>query len=271
MPELPEVETTRCGIEPHLIGHTITTAIVRNRNLRWPIPRDLARQVRQQVIEGIERRGKYLLVRLSTGSLILHLGMSGSLRILDCSTPPDKHDHVDLVLENGQCLRLRDPRRFGALLFTRREPLHHKLLRGLGPEPLGQAFDGRYLFNTARGRKIAVKSFLMDSKVVVGIGNIYANEALFLAGIHPKRAAGRISLERYQQLAAAIRQVLRAAIRAGGTTLRDFTAENGRPGYFSQKLKVYGRTGEPCPVCGTLIRHLILGQRSTYYCPHCQH
>ena len=271
MPELPEVETARRGIAPHLVGQAIKRAIVRNRQLRWPVPRDLDAQIAGQVVRQVERRGKYLLLRLPVGSLILHLGMSGSLRIIDSDIPPDKHDHVDFVLANGRCLRLRDPRRFGAVLFTRRDPLQHKLLRQLGPEPLGDEFDGDFLYVKSRGRKIAVKLFIMDSKMVVGIGNIYANEALFLAGIHPKRAAGRISRERCQRLSVAIKQVLRAAIRAGGTTLRDFTAEDGQPGYFSLKLNVYGRAGEPCLVCGTPIRHLTLGQRSTYYCPHCQH
>lgn len=270
MPELPEVETTRRGIEPHLVGQILRRAIVRNRRLRWPVPRDLNAQIHDQEIKAVERRGKYLLLRLSSGSLILHLGMSGSLRILDCTVPPDRHDHVDFVLGNGRCLRLRDPRRFGAVLFTRRDPLQHKLLRELGPEPLEPGFDGNYLFTKSRGRKIAVKLFIMDSKVVTGVGNIYANEALFRAGIHPCRAAGRISRQRYARLAAAIKQVLRDAIRAGGTTLRDFIAEDGQPGYFAQQLNVYGRGGEPCPVCGTPIKHITLGQRATCYCPRCQ-
>lgn len=270
MPELPEVETTRRGIEPHIIGKTIQHAIVRQYKLRWPIPRNLNQQITNQKVESVQRRGKYLLVKMASGHLILHLGMSGSLRILECSTPPDKHDHIDIVFNNGQCLRLRDPRRFGAVLFSKNEPLKHKLLRNLGPEPLGSDFNSNYLFNKSRNRKIAVKLFIMDSKIVVGIGNIYANEALFLAGIHPKRSAGRISVKRYELLVNAVKQVLHAAIKAGGTTLRDFTAEDGRPGYFTQKLNVYGKTGVPCPKCGTPIRQLNQGQRSTYYCPQCQ-
>lgn len=271
MPELPEVETTRRGIAPYVLGKTIRQVIIHSRKLRWPVPPDLNRQVAGQKVVALERRGKYLLLRLEQGSIILHLGMSGSLRVVRCRTPRDPHDHVEFVLPGGHCLRLRDPRRFGAVLFTRRDPLQHRLLRDLGPEPLADEFDGAYLYRKSRGRKLAVKQFIMDSKVVTGVGNIYANEALFLAGIHPKRPAGRISAARYALLADAIKQVLRAAIRAGGTSLRDFTDAKGRPGYFARKLNVYGKAGEPCPRCGTPIRHIMLGQRSTYYCPHCQH
>ncbi len=270
MPELPEVETTRRGIEPHIAGNTLTGAVVRERRLRWPVPRQLNRLVAGQTVQSVQRRGKYLLLNLATGTIILHLGMSGSLRIRDCKTPPHKHDHVDFVFQNGQCLRLRDPRRFGAVLFTRQDPLKHKLLAGLGPEPLQRHFSGDYLFRLSRGKQVAIKLFIMNSKIVVGVGNIYANEALFLAGIHPKSSAGRLSAARYVQLARAIKSVLRAAIKAGGTTLRDFTAEDGRPGYFRQQLRVYGKAGEPCSRCGTTIKHVNLGQRATYYCPRCQ-
>jgi formamidopyrimidine-DNA glycosylase len=270
MPELPEVETTRRGIAPHVLGKTLQKVIVHNRKLRWPVPADLNRQVAGQKVIALERRGKYLLLRLYTGTIILHLGMSGSLRILPCRTPRDPHDHVEFVFPGGRCLRLRDPRRFGAVLYTRRDPLQHKLLRDLGPEPLSDDFDGAWLYQKSRGRKLAVKLFIMDNRVVVGVGNIYANESLFLAGIHPRRPAGRISLSRYERLAKAIKQVLHAAIRAGGTSLRDFTDAEGRPGYFARKLNVYGKAGQPCPHCGTPIRHLVLGQRATYYCPHCQ-
>lgn len=270
MPELPEVETTRRGIEPHLLGRRIARLAVRERRLRWPVPRGLEATVAGQRIHAVRRRAKYLLIDLDTGSLILHLGMSGALRILPAATPPGKHDHLDLDLDDGQCLRLTDPRRFGALLWTTRRPESHKLLRELGPEPLSDDFNGDYLFELSRGRRAAVKSFIMDSHVVVGVGNIYANEALFLAGIHPARAAGRISRQRYEQLAAAIKAVLEQSIRVGGTTLRDFTGSDGRPGYFRQSLRVYERAGQPCPACGEAIRLKRIGQRSSYYCPHCQ-
>jgi len=270
MPELPEVETTRRGIEPHLLDQTITKVIVRNRKLRWPVPSQLASELRQQTIRTIKRRGKYLLLGVDKGTLILHLGMSGSLRVLPVDSTPEKHDHVELQLASGQCLRLRDPRRFGAVLWTRRDPLKHRLLATLGPEPLLAEFDDDYLYARSRGRKQAIKAFIMDSKIVVGVGNIYASEALFLAGIHPQRAAGRISQKRYQQLTSAIKKVLTAAIRQGGTTLRDFTNSDGSPGYFKQRLKVYGRAGQACPTCTQPIRQQTIGQRASYYCPHCQ-
>ena len=270
MPELPEVETTRRGIEPHILGATLRRVVVRNASLRWPVPRYLNRSLAGQTIQSLQRRGKYLLLGFSTGTVIIHLGMSGSLRVLDCNIPQQKHDHVDFIFQNGQCLRLRDPRRFGAVLYTSKDPLQHKLLADLGPEPLERGFTGDHLFRHSRGKKVAVKLFIMNSKIVVGVGNIYANEALFLAGINPRRSAGRLSAKSYAQLAQSIKTVLRAAIKAGGTTLRDFTAENGRPGYFQQKLNVYGKTGEPCSRCGTTIKHITLGQRATYYCPYCQ-
>lgn len=270
MPELPEVETTRRGIAPHVIGNTLTGVVVRNRHLRWPVPRQLNQKITGQTVLSLQRRGKYLLLGFASGTVILHLGMSGSLRVLDCCIPPQKHDHVDFVFQNGQCLRLRDPRRFGAILYTSKDPLRHKLLAELGPEPLQDEFSGDYLFHQSRGKKVAVKLFIMNSKIVVGVGNIYANESLFLAGIHPKRSAGHLSAERYARLTQAIKTVLRAAIKAGGTTLRDFTAEDGRPGYFQQQLHVYGKAGEACSRCGATIKHINLGQRATYYCPHCQ-
>ena len=270
MPELPEVETTRRGIEPHVLDNTLARVVVRNASLRWPVPRHLNRSVAGQTVQSLQRRGKYLLLGFTSGTVIIHLGMSGSLRVLDCNIPQQKHDHVDFVFQNGQCLRLRDPRRFGAVLYTSKDPLQHKLLADLGPEPLERTFSGEHLFRHSRGKKIAIKLFIMNSKIVVGVGNIYANEALFLAGINPRRSAGRLSAERCAQLAEAIKTVLRAAIKAGGTTLRDFTAEDGRPGYFQQQLHVYGKAGEPCSRCGTAIKHISLGQRATYYCPHCQ-
>lgn len=270
MPELPEVETTRRGIAPVLTGRRVTAVRVRQPRLRRPVPASLARELPGQRIEAVMRRGKYLLLQTPAGVVIAHLGMSGSLRILARDAPPGPHDHVDIVFEGGVVLRLRDPRRFGLVLWTRGDPLRHALLRDLGPEPLDEAFGGAYLTARSRGRRAPVKAFLMDARTVVGVGNIYANEALACAGIHPLRAAGRISAGRYERLAACIREVLRAAIEAGGTTLRDFRDGSGRPGYFAVSLGVYGRTGEPCPRCGAPIRCVRQGQRSTWYCPRCQ-
>ena len=270
MPELPEVETTRRGIEPHVLGRTVREVIVREPRLRWRVPATLAKSLSGQRIDAIERRAKYLLFRTAAGTAILHLGMSGSLRIVPSATTPETHDHVDIALDSGQTLRLRDPRRFGCLLWTRVDPLRHRLLTDLGPEPLDDALDGDYLFERSRGRRGPIKTFVMDSHIVVGVGNIYANETLFLAGIHPKRAAGRVSRERYARLAQAIKQVLSEAIREGGTTLRDFVREDGQPGYFRIKLRVYERGGQPCPVCGEAIKRVVLGQRATYFCAKCQ-
>ena len=268
MPELPEVETTRRGIEPHLLNHTIKSVVVRHRGLRWPIPGDLEKQLAGQRIKSITRRGKYILLGVKNGTAIIHLGMSGSLRRVNCSVTPEKHDHVDFVL--GQyCIRFKDPRRFGAILFTNDDPLQHKLLKHLGPEPLNKEFNGDYLFQRSRNRKISIKQFIMDSKVVVGVGNIYVSESLFYAGINPNRQAGKISKIRYLELAKAIKKVLRAAIRQGGTTLQDFTNSDGNPGYFKQKLAVYGREGEPCILCGKPIKHVVQGQRASSYCSHC--
>jgi len=269
MPELPEVETTRRGISPHIEGQNVLEVIVRQGRLRWPVTRGLNQKLSGQVIRRTERRGKYLLIETGNGSLIIHLGMSGSLRIVEAGAAPRKHDHVDLVLGNGKCLRFHDPRRFGAILWSR-TPLRHELIRGLGPEPLGEDFNGDYLFRLSRGRKLAVKNFIMDSHVVVGVGNIYASESLFMAGIRPGVAAGRISRARYEALATAIMTVLDRAIREGGTTLRDFVREDGQPGYFAQSLNVYGRDGQPCRTCGAVIRKKTIGQRSSYYCPDCQ-
>ncbi|WP_303908839.1 bifunctional DNA-formamidopyrimidine glycosylase/DNA-(apurinic or apyrimidinic site) lyase [Thiohalomonas denitrificans] len=270
MPELPEVETTRRGITPHITGRRILAVEVREPRLRWPVPPDLQKRVAGRRVTEVRRRGKYLLLVLERGSMILHLGMSGSLRVLEVPLAPGRHDHVDLVFAEGLRLRLTDPRRFGALLWTNGPPESHKLLAGLGPEPLSDAFDGDYLFRRSRGRRIPVKAFLMDAKVVVGVGNIYANEALFMAGIRPERAAGGISRARYLRLAEQVRSILEQAIIQGGTTLRDFTDSQGRPGYFSQSLAVYGRGGLPCPACGAQLREVRLGQRSTVFCPRCQ-
>lgn len=270
MPELPEVETTLRGIRPHLLGATIEGLIVRDGRLRWPVPTDLPDRLPGGRIESLARRGKYLLIGVGPGTLILHLGMSGSLRITPAASPPRKHDHYDLVLPGDICLRFHDPRRFGCLLWTDDDPCRHPLIASLGPEPLEDGFDGDHLHRLSRGRQLAVKSFIMDSQVVVGVGNIYASESLFRAGIAPQRAAGRISRERYRRLAESIRQVLSASLEQGGTTLRDFVNESGAPGYFKQTLNVYDRAGQPCRVCGTSVKSARLGQRSTFWCAGCQ-
>jgi formamidopyrimidine-DNA glycosylase len=270
MPELPEVETTRAGIEPYLVGRRITSVRVREPRLRWRVPADLAREITGKIIDSVTRRGKYLLLNTPDGTALMHLGMSGSLRVIDDGVPPGLHDHVDVVLDSGKVLRLRDPRRFGALLWIIGDPLAHPLLSKLGSEPLSDAFNGDYLYQRARSRKIAIKDFIMNSRVVVGVGNIYANEALFLAGIHPARAAGQISLLRYRLLVNAIKEVLSRAISHGGTTLRDFLREDGKPGYFRYQLRVYGKTDELCIKCGETITMRIVGQRSSFYCRQCQ-
>ncbi len=269
MPELPEVETTLRGISPALSGRIISEVRVRNAALRWPVTDEVAQACGQR-ISGLQRRAKYLLITLETGGLMIHLGMSGSLRICAEDDEPRKHDHVDIVLEYGACLRFNDPRRFGLFCWWTPPVDQHPLLRHLGPEPLQDGFSGTYLYQNSRGRRGAVKNFIMDGKVVVGVGNIYASESLFMAGIHPARAAGRISAVRYGALVAAIRDVLKRAIAQGGTTLRDFTGSDGNPGYFAQELLVYDREGLPCFQCGTAIRKKVIGQRSSYYCPRCQ-
>jgi formamidopyrimidine-DNA glycosylase len=270
MPELPEVETARRGIAPRMQGRRVTALTVRDRRLRWPVPTALIRELPGQRIESVTRRGKYLLLKTKAGTAILHLGMSGSLRVLPIGTPAQKHDHVDIELDSGELLRLRDPRRFGSLLWTHDDPEKHKLLKGLGPEPLSDDLDGSYLFEASRGRKLAVKQFIMDSKIVVGVGNIYASESLFLAAIRPQRAAGRVNLKEYTALAKAIKKVLTASIKAGGTTLRDFMREDGEPGYFKQRLRVYDREGLACYRCGGTIVAKATGQRMTYWCTSCQ-
>lgn len=265
------METTRRGIAPHVTGRQVQAVIVREARLRWPVEPAVARDLLGCTVRAVSRRGKYLLLDTARGTLILHLGMSGSLRIVPADTPPGKHDHLDIVLDDQRCLRLRDPRRFGAVFWTTEAPEAHPRLRHLGPEPLDpQQFNGDYLYEVSRGRRQAVKAFLMDSRVVVGVGNIYANEALFAAGIRPTTAAGRISRPRYGRLAEAVQAVLRKAIEAGGTTLRDFLDSEGNPGYFRHQLRVYGRGGEPCRECGTPLTELRLGQRATVYCRHCQ-
>ena len=270
MPELPEVETTRRGIIDHIKDKKIERVIVRQSALRWPVPRDLRPKLSGQSVYDVQRRAKYLLLRTRSGTLLIHLGMSGSLRVLSHDVPPAKHDHIDLIFAGGSCLRYTDPRRFGSFLWHEGEPNSHQLLNRLGPEPLTESFDGGHLFRASRNRRTPVKSFIMDSRVVVGVGNIYANEALFLSGIHPKRAAGRIGRRRYDQLALNIKRVLSRAIDVGGTTLRNFTNSSGNPGYFKQSLQVYGRGNEACKNCQAPLKEIRLGQRSTVYCPRCQ-
>lgn len=270
MPELPEVETTRLGIEAHVCNYRVNKVLVRERQLRWKIPFTLNRQLPGQHINSVSRRGKYLLLSTKTHCLIIHLGMSGSLRILDQDTPALKHDHVDIVFEHGKLLRYRDPRKFGALLWTSKDPLQHPRLVSLGIEPFDECFSGHYLHQASRKKTQPVKVFIMDSRQLVGVGNIYASEALFLAGIHPQRAAGRISLARYELLATSIQNILTQAIKSGGTSLKDFLKTDGQPGYFAFKLNVYGKQGCACPVCKTPIKLIRLAQRSTCYCPSCQ-
>ena len=270
MPELPEVETTRRGLAPLLEGQRLAAAVVRNRALRWPIPRNFSRQVAGTIVRAVERRGKYLLIDCGTGWIIMHLGMSGSLQIVSASTTPGKHDHLDLVLASGMVARFTDPRRFGAVLWETKDPLRHPLLARLAPEPLGGEFNATWLYTQTRGRSAAIKSILMDSRIVAGVGNIYASESLFRAGIHPGLAAGRISLQRCEKLVAAIRATLTAAIDAGGSTLRNYVGAEGRPGYFQQSYFVYGRPGQRCRACTTPIKLLRQGQRSTFFCPVCQ-
>jgi formamidopyrimidine-DNA glycosylase len=270
MPELPEVETTRRAIAPALEGRTIQRLLVRERRMRWPIPDGLERVLHNQPILDITRRAKYLLLRIPKGTALIHLGMSGHLRVLPNKTPIQKHDHWDLLLDNSTLLRMHDPRRFGALLWTTEDPASHALLEKLGPEPLSSAFTAQTLYTRSRGRSSAVKAFIMDQQTVVGVGNIYANEALFLAGIDPRRAAGRITLARYQRLVASIQTVLSAAIEAGGTTLRDYYSADGERGYFTQQLHAYGRGGLPCLSCGRTLKEERIGQRASVWCPSCQ-
>lgn len=271
MPELPEVETTRRGLEPHLVGKQIDTIVVRERRLRWPVSARLCAQASGVTIRAVERRAKYLLIDCAgKGWIIIHLGMSGKLRVLPQSAPYSKHDHVDIMLSSGMLVRFTDPRRFGALLWTVKHPSQHPLLRDLGPEPLDASFDAKSLHARTRGRSVAIKLAMMNSDIVAGVGNIYANEALFRARINPRTKAGRLSLQRCARLVTAIKEILTEALAAGGSSLRDFLATDGSPGYFQQQYMVYGRRGEACRICGAHIRAARLGQRSTFYCTRCQ-
>lgn len=295
MPELPEVETARRGIEPHLLGQTFSHAVIRNHSLRWPVPNNLSAMIAGQQVLSVNRRAKYILIRIGqmeenraeksiAGDVLIHLGMTGNLRVLPASTPAQKHDHVDIHLGNEHILRYTDPRRFGtiqwvdysasgvdpSLFDTPADAACHRLLANLGPEPLTDDFAGDRLYQMSRGRSVAVKNFIMNNAVVVGVGNIYASESLFAAGIHPTRAAGKISKVRYQKLADEIKQVLAKAIEAGGTTLRDFLKADGQPGYFRIQLNVYDRADEPCVVCGKPLQAKMIGQRNSFFCNTCQ-
>jgi len=272
VPELPEVESTRRGIEPHLVGRRVVEARIRRRRLRMPIPRALDAALPGARVLGVGRRAKYLLIETSTGTALVHLGMSGSLRVLPAAEPPRAHDHWDWLLDDGRLLRLNDPRRFGVLLWTAGDPLAHPLLRGLGPEPLelGDRELAAHLAARARGRRAAVKTFLMAQRIVVGVGNVSASEALFRARVRPGRAAGRVTAAEWRAIARGVRRVLAHAIGVGGTTLRDFTRPDGTPGLFRIRLAVYDRAGRPCRRCGSPIRSRVLGQRATYWCPDCQ-
>ncbi|MCU0758911.1 MAG: bifunctional DNA-formamidopyrimidine glycosylase/DNA-(apurinic or apyrimidinic site) lyase [Steroidobacteraceae bacterium] len=271
MPELPEVETTRRGVEPHVVGRRIVELALHEPRLRWPVDRALPGRVAGARVTRAGRRAKYLLFELDSGAtLMLHLGMSGSLRVLPADTPRRLHDHLDLVLDSGQALRFNDPRRFGSLHFLDGDPAAHPLLAKLAPEPFDPAFDADYLWRATRGRRVAIKQLVMNSHVVVGVGNIYASEALFRARIRPRRQARGLKRDEVARLVESIREVLAMAVEVGGTTLRDYVGADGNPGYFRQKLYVYERPGEPCRVCAQPVRHFVQGQRSTYWCAGCQ-
>ena len=270
MPELPEVESTRRDLARHVAGASIAEVVVRDHRLRWPVPAGLPRKIVGRPIREIGRRAKYLLISVGKGTVLVHLGMSGSLRLLDSRAPPRPHDHIDVVLDDGRCVRYHDPRRFGCWLWTETDPAHHRLLAHLGPEPLEAEFDGAWLHGRLRGRTAPIKNLLMDSRLVAGVGNIYANEALFIAGIDPRRAGGRVSRRRIDRLVGAIREVLTVAVEAGGTTLRDYARTDGAIGEFVNRLNVYGRDGEPCPRCAAPVVNTILGQRSAWFCRKCQ-
>lgn len=271
MPELPEVETTRRGIAPHIEGQHVSQVVVRQGKLRWPVSPEISTLLPGLRINQVKRRAKYLLIETDKGTLIIHLGMSGSLRVIDASIEPEKHEHIDIIFSNNKCLRYKDPRRFGSLLWSSSAIEGHKLIQHLGPEPLSELFNIDDLYPKAKRKKTPIKSLIMDGHVVVGVGNIYASEALFQSGIHPKRAANNISKTRLINLISAIKNILAQAIEQGGTTLKDFVNSDGNPGYFQQTLNVYGQKGKPCPCCRTPIKQIVIAQRSTFYCPHCQH
>jgi len=273
MPELPEVETTRRGLLP-LVGQLVQSVTIRHPRLRWPIPAHLPQTLQGLRLNGLRRRAKYLLCDFSgeagAGILLLHLGMSGRIQLMDDAYPAEKHDHFDVAFASGQVLRLRDPRRFGAVLWLEGEEAAHPLLASLGPEPLEDGFHAKYLRQALANKSLAIKNAIMDGHVVVGVGNIYASESLFRSRIHPETPANRLSLKQCEKLVADIKQTLNEALNAGGSSLRDFFGTNGLPGYFQQSYFVYARTDEPCLVCGRPIKTMRLGQRSTFFCAHCQ-
>lgn len=271
MPELPEVETTKRGISPHIKNKTIANVVIRQAQLRWPVSAELTTVLPQQKIVDVKRRAKYLLLETQRGTVIIHLGMSGSLRIINNSEPVKKHDHIDIIFTDGTCLRYHDPRRFGAMLWTNVPIEEHKLIVKLGPEPLTDAFQLDDFYAKAKKRTLPIKSFIMDGHMVVGVGNIYASESLFLSGIHPSRACSNVSKARLNTLIQSIKTILHSSIEQGGSTLKDFVNSDGKPGYFQQTLNVYGRKGDPCTQCSSLIKQVTIGQRSTFYCPSCQH
>lgn len=268
MPELPEVEVSRLGISPYIIGQVVEKVEVRNPNLRWPVPEEVD-LLQGQKINDVKRRAKYLLLETNMGSGILHLGMSGKLRVIDGGVPPEKHDHIDIHFSNGKILRYNDPRRFGSFLWQAPNAVHDLLIK-LGPEPLTDEFNHELLYQRSRNKSTVIKNFIMDNHIVVGVGNIYANESLFKSGIDPRKPAGKISKAKYQELTEHIKQTLADAIKQGGTTLKDFTQTDGKPGYFAQELLVYGRAGQPCQRCGTELSQVKIGQRASVYCPSCQ-
>jgi len=271
MPELPEVETVRAGLTDVVVEQTIASVNIYQGKLRYAVPANLSQLLAQQKVVALERRAKYLLMHVATGTVIIHLGMSGRICWQQEFQPVKKHDHVDFLFNNGGCLRFHDPRRFGLILWQEgNDPLQHRLLNTLGPEPLGNNFNAAYIFAISRNKKRPIKTFLMDNHVVVGVGNIYANEALFKAGINPQRLAGDLELIEFEQLVVIVKDVLEAAIKAGGTTLQDFVNGHGAPGYFQQQLFVYGREGQPCLKCGTTLLKQRIGQRSAFFCPQCQ-
>lgn len=273
MPELPEVETTKNGVRPHVLNKVVSKVVVRQPSLRWPVPSDLAQLINNATLKNVERRAKYLLCHFEgvhEGTVMIHLGMSGNLRIVASDAPVQKHDHVDIVFQDGTTLRYCDPRRFGCVLWLGEKPYEHSLLSGLGPEPLTDEFNADYLWQLSRNKKTAVKQFVMDQKVVTGIGNIYATEALFTAGIRPNKEAGKVSKASYDKFVQASKTILERAIAQGGTTLKDFVGGDGKPGYFAQQLLVYGKKGEECPKCASVLKEIKLSNRSSVYCPKCQ-
>jgi len=269
MPELPEVEVCRMGVKPHIEQQQVKQVVVRQKQLRWPVP-DEVKSIEGQRVQAVDRRSKYLMLVFETGTVLVHLGMSGAIRVIDKQTPIIKHDHFDIEFNNGKVLRLNDPRRFGAVLWMPDHQDVDGILAKLGPEPLTEDFNAEYLYKKSRNRKMPIKNFLMNNQVVVGVGNIYANESLFKAGIHPEAQAGNVGKKRYESLTAIVKEVLAAAIKQGGTTLKDFTQTDGKPGYFAQELLVYGKAGKPCPTCQTPLMEVRQSNRSSVFCKTCQ-